>query len=433
MSGCVCSNFLASTVHKARPYTYTGAYTHTQRHVSQCQRNRCIVLAARWPWPLFKLLVLDETDVTLFERQTLAKGLEEDPEKLEATTLKIRRRCEADLQNVASTGKLQQASCLHGLLTITALQLKLDAGSLESLNSMIKTSVSVANNTRMSLELLSSRVNMRKTISIETGGKTRLADVRPVAEALARSAVVYQHCEKDVLRTDFRWKPPDPKQLVHADVRKHNPALSMTAAQRWAVKYNSTLLKAAHAWRHAHTGDTGLLLTVQFGEDQQQLDQDEETRPQMFVLAELCGRSAWLVRLRRQAASGQDGFNYVLSPKMEFVSSLDAVAAQQLFLRGSRKRALSLAVLGWRHEAADEGSSPGILVFQATQTLSVSHLRKTRSKTTRPVNPAADDAADAAAEDSPESDGSGEDRAWNEEAATTASPRICKRFAHVCF
>ena len=153
----------------------------------------------------------------------------------------------------------------------------------------------------------------------------------------------------------------------------------------------------------------------------------------MFVLAELCGRSAWLVRLRRQAASGQDGFNYVLSPKMEFVSSLDAVAAQQLFLRGSRKRALSLAVLGWRHEAADEGSSPGILVFQATQTLSVSHLRKTRSKTTRPVNPAADDAADAAAEDSPESDGSGEDRAWNEEAATTASPRICKRFAHVCF
>ncbi|CAE7522855.1 kptA [Symbiodinium microadriaticum] len=292
---------------------------------------------------------------------------------------------------------------------------------------MIKTSVAVANNTRMSLELLSSRVNMRKTISMETGGKTRLADVRPVAEALARSAVVYQHCEKEVLHTQLRWKAPDPKQLVRADVQKHNPSLGMTAAQRWAVKYNSALTTAARAWRSAHAGGSDLLLAVLFGEDRQERDQAEENRPQMLLLAELCGRSAWLVRLRRQAGNGQDGFHYVLSPSMEFVPSLDAVAAQKICLRGSRRRALSLAVLGWQHVAADQAAAAGIFVFHAMQILPVSHLRLAGAGSTRSA-PAAPAVPPALGDDAPdsESDGAGDDdeKARQEEAATAASLRM---------
>ena len=101
---------------------------------------------ARWPWPLLRLLE-KPLDRCLLARKDIARQLlDEDVGALESTTRKIRKKCPEDLQAVCETGQLQAGSCLHGILAMTAQQVKLDSGMLESLNSMIKVAVSHANN-----------------------------------------------------------------------------------------------------------------------------------------------------------------------------------------------------------------------------------------------------------------------------------------------
>ena len=270
-------------------------------------------------------LLADPPNVCSARRQDIAARLLAAPEAtLEATSRKLRKRCQTDLAKVANDGQLPQGSCLHAVLIATALNLKLDAGSLESLNSMIKCSLSQANNTGTSLELLSSRVNMRKTLTLETGGSAKLKDVRPVAEAIARTSAIYQGTERFVLDTPFRWKPPEPRALTPNDITKHNPGMVLTSVQQWAIKYNRSLLRAVHAWRKQGSSGAGLLLAVLF-EDSAPTD-GGASQPQMFFVAEVCGRSAWTLVLRRQCLEQGQPFSYVTScSNMGFLSSLDAI------------------------------------------------------------------------------------------------------------
>lgn len=93
---------------------------------------------SRWPWPLFQLLHGSMT-LASDSKKTIAKRLlAEDDTTLEATTRRIKSLCKTDLQYVASFGMLQKGSLLHGVLVATARDLRIDAGELESLNSMIK-------------------------------------------------------------------------------------------------------------------------------------------------------------------------------------------------------------------------------------------------------------------------------------------------------
>ena len=75
-------------------------------------------------------------------KKAVAKRLLDQPnDSLEVTTCRIKVLCFDDLTNVAKTGVLTSGCLLHAILTTAAVHLKLDAGELESLNSMIKSSL----------------------------------------------------------------------------------------------------------------------------------------------------------------------------------------------------------------------------------------------------------------------------------------------------
>ena len=75
-------------------------------------------------------------------KKTVAQRLLSHSDKLlEITTLRFKRLCLTDLRHVANTGTLVPGSRLHGILLTVATHLKLDAGELESLNSMIKSAM----------------------------------------------------------------------------------------------------------------------------------------------------------------------------------------------------------------------------------------------------------------------------------------------------
>lgn len=64
----------------------------------------------------------------------------ENHDNLEVTTRRIRGLCAHDLRYVAMNGVLPAGSSLHAILVTVSRELQLDAGELESLNSMIKSS-----------------------------------------------------------------------------------------------------------------------------------------------------------------------------------------------------------------------------------------------------------------------------------------------------
>ena len=155
----------------------------------------------RWPWPLFGLLY-GPIDVSSEAKRLIAgKLLKSDPEQLEHNTRKIRKICFDDLKHVSHSGCLPKGSLLHGILAISAQNLSLDAGELESLNSMIKTAASTYTN--MSLELLSSRVNARKTLTLAACGSRTFKDLKSIAASLANVSPLYQGCEKEIMNDAF--------------------------------------------------------------------------------------------------------------------------------------------------------------------------------------------------------------------------------------
>ena len=299
-------------------------------------RSRC----DRWPWPLFRLLADLLQDESNIRKQLAAKLLQEPADTLEATTKKVRSRFIAELQDMAQSGKLPAGSGLHCVLSLAALKLKLDAGSLESLNSMVKSSMSAANNTNMSLQLLSARVNSRKMLSVMTGGRNRLKDVRPIVEGLASSSVVFQTREDEVLKTDFRYSPPAPKDMPANNLAKHNPALLLSASDKWAIKFNSKLLEAVRGWKKTQESSQStqtLLPAMLF-----QIGDDKGTC-QAFLLAEICGRFCWTLQLE----TCLDAANICChaGAPLCFRSSLAAIAAQHEGVLQGQRCTLSLGTL----------------------------------------------------------------------------------------
>lgn len=197
----------------------------------------------RWPWPLFGLLY-GPIDVSSEAKRLIAgKLLKSDPEQLEHNTRKIRKICFDDLKHVSHSGCLPKGSLLHGILAISAQNLSLDAGELESLNSMIKTATSTYTN--MSLELLSSRVNARKTLTLAACGSRTFKDLKSIAASLANVSPLYQGCEKEIMNDALRWSPPSPvNDMMSYDPAVIDPSSKLSASERWAVKYNSELMRA---------------------------------------------------------------------------------------------------------------------------------------------------------------------------------------------
>ena len=101
--------------------------------ISQTHLHCC-----RWPWPLFQLLHGSIALVSEAKKTVAKQLLGADISMLEVTTRRIRVMCDQDLRDVASSGVLRAGCLLHAILVSASRDLRLDAGELESLNSMIK-------------------------------------------------------------------------------------------------------------------------------------------------------------------------------------------------------------------------------------------------------------------------------------------------------
>lgn len=138
-------------------------------------------------------------------RQVATDLLTSDDNLLENTTLKLKTICRQDLETIRdSNGVMDPTSQLHGILAMAASQIRLDAGRLESLNSSMKAAMHLANNNNISLELLSSRVCMRRLVTMYTKGVSKLKVVRPVLEKISTSASLYHGTEHETLTSTYR-------------------------------------------------------------------------------------------------------------------------------------------------------------------------------------------------------------------------------------
>ena len=325
---------------------------------------------------MFQLLA-DPLDQTSKMRQEIARALLECPvDSLEATTKKMRKRFAHEWASVAATGQLPAGSGLHCALSLAARNLKLDAGNLESLNSMVKSAMASANNSNLSLQLLSARVNSRKMLSMLTSGSNRLKDVRPIAEKLATSSVVFQTREEEVLRTDMRYSPPGPKDIPANNVAKHNPAMLLSHSEKWAMKFNSKLLEAVRVCKK-RGAPTGVLLGMLFHTG----DPRRASSQQAYFLAEVCGRSCWTLQL--EASMVQGCLSCHCGPALCFESSLGAIAGQhQRVLAGERR---SVSLVTYVQDTLPEPTR--LLQFAVGDVYLVADLLRTRDR--RPKQPKA--------------------------------------------
>ena len=293
----------------------TTVFTLTVLHVVAVCSICSHYFELRWPWPLFRLLY-DPLDMPSQTRKVIAmKVLGSDISTLEHNTKKIKLYCDADLKHIATTGCVEQGCLLHAILVISSQNLSLDAGELESLNSMIKTATSTYNN--MSLELLSSRVNCRKTLMLATHGQRTFQETKQAACALATSSMLYQGIERDVLGESFRWTPPEPvPHILKYSPLAIDPGIQLSKAEKWAVKFNSTVMKKLLQHQKSDSVLTPGLSIVY------------ETHTSFYVCCELGGRTCQCLLLEPRSKRDQpDNLTLLVPAGLGFVSSLRAIAS----------------------------------------------------------------------------------------------------------
>eukprot|EP00435_Cladocopium_sp_Y103_P052304 s292_g16.t1 len=307
--------------------------------------RRVVRVFSRWPWPLFRLLRCP-LDRAIADRSSVADMLLKAADNtLENTTLTIKRRCRDDLMFISRTGRMSPGSQIHAILAMLAINTRLDAGSLESLNSMIKSSMSLANNTQMSLELLSSRVNARKSITLLTQGATRVKDVRPVMESLAKSMPLYQGSEDHVLTDVFRWTPPQPTtDMVRNDPSLYEPGLTLSAKQKWALKFHRKLMPLLKAGKKREdVGTPCFFQCVSFQPE------TEDSTARFFLVAELTGRSCHLLELGISSDPDESLVYLELSSAerhaLQFVTSFEAIAEYHDSLQATRQSKVTVSLV----------------------------------------------------------------------------------------
>ena len=154
---------------------------------------------------MFRMLASEPHIQCSARKQVANELLSTDNERLENTTKKLKMICHQDLVRIRDTnGTLDAKSQLHCVLALAASQIRLDASALESLNSSLKAAMNLANNTNISLELLCSRVCMRRLVCKQTQGVSKLKVVRPILQKMATSSMLYQRAEDDIMRSTYR-------------------------------------------------------------------------------------------------------------------------------------------------------------------------------------------------------------------------------------
>ena len=259
-------------------------------------------------------------------RDVAAALLGADDILLENTTLKFKKLFADDLAYSQETGQLRTGSGLHGVLCIVAMNLKLDSGALESLNSMIRQAVNISRNNRMSLELLSSRVNMRKTITTQANGATKLREVKPVAAKLAASCLLYQEHVTSVLDDEHRWAPPQPAfgQYSPGKPELFDPGSVLTKEQQWAFKFHRLVMKSVDCCSKEHLL-MGFTLRCHHGPQRGAVSASAPDITEAFVVGEMTKRSCQVLKLVWTPNRGREHEAFLKVP-FKFVNSLDVLA-----------------------------------------------------------------------------------------------------------
>ena len=281
---------------------------------------------------MFKLLHGDLNVHSPVRKSIANKLLAADEDVLEYNTKKLRKLCVDDLRYVAKTGCLQRGCRLHAILAITAQNMSLDSGELESLNSMIKTAASTYTN--MSLELLSSRVNARKTLTLAADGSRSLKDMKQVASSLANSSVLYQSLEMEAFVSD-RWTPPGPApNVVPYKAALVDPQVTLSKSARWAVKYNVILFKALRDNDSLASSGFSIL---------------HQSHMSVYLCCEVAGRTCQALLLEehcsRTCATGEQSSAWLVPERLSFASSLRAIASVFEDLQDSSKKGIVLNIV----------------------------------------------------------------------------------------
>ena len=292
------------------------------------------------------------------DRAKIARNLlEAENKSLEKTTLSIKTMCTDDLVFIANTGRLKTGSQIHALLSIIAINMRLDAGTLESLNSMIKSSMSLANNTTISLELLSSRVNARKTCTLLTKGATRVKDVLPILESLANSMPLYQGSEDRILGDTFRWTPPQPiADPVMNDPKVYEPGLQLSEQETWGIRFHRKLMQMLKGVRKPERGGdvkcvSRFFQCIGIKPNASAASTTDMVTDSFYIVAELTGRTCHLLELdRSRDEDGALALALKLSTSqasgvLDFTTSLEAFAKYYDFLKRTKRSTVSVTLV----------------------------------------------------------------------------------------
>ena len=314
---------------------------------------------------MFQLLHGDLT-ITSSSRKRIAHNLlESTNDRLDHTTIKIKRLCIDDIRSVAVSGKLEPGSRLHGILSIAGLNLKLEAGELESLNSQIKSSIAQAS-TVMSLELLSSRVVTRKSLTMGVAGRPTIKTLKPLAEGIASHATLYQGCEKDILGDSERWAVAPPIHMTSCSPTEFDPSMKLTDSERWGLKFNKLLMKAL---RH-HQKDNTQCIAIGFCFRR-------STHDSAYIVGELAGRTCQAQALEpvNQPSVSVTESDGTLAPWVSCGASIvdhqhtnDDIGIQQKLWQLPKRLQFqsSVSILGEQHEDVSEQTEVDLFLCEWT-------------------------------------------------------------------
>ena len=205
--------------------------------------------------------------------------------------------CYSELEVIAVTGCIQAEGRLRSSLILAAMMLKVDIQELESVNSMIKIACARSGNNRISLELLSSRIGIRKTITSSTNGSTKFAVLTSIASQLARSCFLHFDSHKSMIEDAERWRASC-DVVLSRPTWDHNPGLKPTKSQLWAVKYNKLFTQRAK--KHMKTDSHHVLVLVVTCPDKDNGGIVE----QRFGLCEVDGADTSVCRLKPLTMNG---------------------------------------------------------------------------------------------------------------------------------
>ena len=164
--------------------------------------------------------------------------------KLDDTARKVALLCGNELHFVSTTGLLNTSGRLRAILLSAGLLLRTDIQELESLNSMLKIAMQRANTTTISLELLSSRVCIRKTIASLTGSSNKVKIVKPIAARLANTIYLVWQEHRAIINDTCRWAPTADVKIPANDPKLWNPSSLPNKAQKWAIPFHKKLIKS---------------------------------------------------------------------------------------------------------------------------------------------------------------------------------------------